>query len=107
MVDFANNKKPIERHIMVKVLKDPPKLDKSQSRPLQNKKRRSTKLFLKDKDEEGSYKPKNIDFKGKRKSDRWKKIERRSKPKSDFTKPNKDKKNIKRPKKNRVKNKLS
>ena len=107
LLEYVNNKKPIERHIMVKVLKDPPKLDRSTSRPLQNKKRRSTKLFLKDKDEDGSNKPKNIDFKGKRKSDRWKKIEKRSKSKSDSTKPIKDKKNTKRSKKNRVKNKLS
>ena len=49
-------------------------------------------------------KPKNIDFKGKRKSDRWKKIEKRSKPNSDFSKANKDKKNNKSSKKNRVKN---
>ena len=34
-----------------------------------------------------------------------KKIENRSKPKSETTKPNKDKKNNKRSKKNRVKNK--
>jgi len=107
LLEYVNNKKPIERHIMVKVLKDPPKLDRSTSRPLQNKKRRSTKLFLKDKDEDGSNKPKNIDFKGKRKSDRWKKIEKRSKTKSHSTKPIKDKKNTKRSKKNRVKNKLS
>ena len=107
LLEYVNNKKPIERHIMVKVLKDPPKLDRSTSRPLQNKKRRSTKLFLKDKDEDGSYKPKHIDFKGKRKSDRWKKIEKRSKSESDSTKPIKDKKNTKRSKKNKVKNKLS
>ena len=107
LLEYVNSKKPIERHIMVKVLKDPPKLDRSTSRPLQNKKRRSTKLFLKDKDEDESNKPKNIDFKGKRKSDRWKKIEKRSKFKSDSTKPIKDKKNTKRSKKNRVKNKLS
>ncbi len=106
LLEYVNSKKPIERHIMVKVLKDPPKLDRSTSRPLQNKKRRSTKLFLKDKDEDGSNKPKNIDFKGKRKSDRWKKIEKRSKSKSDSSKPIKDK-NTKRSKKNRVKNKLS
>ena len=92
---------------MVRMLKDPPKLDRSTSRPLQNKKKRSTKLFLKDKDEYGSNKPKDIDFKGKRKSDRWKKIEKRSKSNSNSTKPIKDKKNTKRSKKNRVKDKLS
>ncbi len=107
LLEYVNNKKPIERHIMVKVLKDPPKLDRSTSRPLQNKKKRSTKLFLKDKDEDGPNKPKNIDFRGKRKSDRWKKLEKRSKFKSDSTKPIKDKKYTKRSKKNRVKNKLS
>ena len=106
LLEFVNNKKPIERHIMVRMLKDPPKLDRSTSRPLQNKKKRSTKLFLKDKDEYGSNKPKDIDFKGKRKSDRWKKIEKRSKSNSNSTKPMKDKKNTKRSKKNRVKNKL-
>ena len=42
--------------------------------------------------------------KGKRKSDRWKKIEKRSKPKSHFSSLNKDKKNNKSSKKNRVKN---
>ncbi len=102
LLEFVNNNKPIERHIMVRVLKDPPKLGRSTSRPSQNKKRSSTKLFLKDKDEDGSYKPKNIYLKGKRKSERWKKIEKRSKPKSDSTKPNNEK-NTKRSKKNRVK----
>ena len=92
---------------MVKLLKDPPKLDRAPSQPSQNKKRRSSKLFLKDKDEEGINKPKNIDFKGKRKSDRWKKIEKRSKPGSDTSKLSKDKKNNKRSKKIRVKNKKS
>ena len=65
-----------------------------------------TSHVLKDKYEDGSNKPKNIDFKGKRKSNRWKKIEKRSKFKSDSTKPIKNKKNTKRSKKNRVKNKL-
>ena len=104
LLKFVNNKKPIERHIMVKLLKEPPKLDGANSQPSQNKKRRSKKLFLKDKDQEKLNKPKNIDFKGKRKSDRWKKIEKRSKPKSDFSSQNKDKKNNKSSKKNRVKN---
>ena len=104
LLEFVNNKKPIERHIMVKLLKEPPKLDGANSQPSQNKKRRSKKLFLKDKDQEKLNKPKNIDFKGKRKSDRWKKIEKRSKPNSDFSKANKDKKNNKSSKKNRVKN---
>ena len=104
LLEFVNNKKPIERHIMVKLLKEPPKLDGANSRPSQNKKRRSKKLFLKDKDQEGLNKPKNIDFKGKRKSDRWKKLEKRSKLNSDFSKANKDKKNNKSSKKNRVKN---
>ena len=107
LLEYVNNKKLIERHIMVKVLRVPPKFDRSTSRPLQNKKRRSTKLFFKDKDEDGSNKPKKIDFKGKKKSDRWKKIEKRSKSKSDSTKLIKDKKNTKRSKKNKVKNKLS
>ena len=104
---FVNDKKPIERHIMVKLLKIPPKLDRATSQPSQNKKRRSSKLFLKDKDEEGLNKPKNIDFKGKRKSDRWKKIEKRTKPGTDTSKLSKDKKNNKRSKKIRVKNKKS
>ena len=51
--------------------------------------------------------PKNIDFKGKRKSDRWKKIEKRSKLRNDTSKQNKDKKNNKSSKKTRVKNKQS
>jgi len=38
LLEYVNNKKPIERHIMVKVLKDPPKLYRSTSRPSQNKK---------------------------------------------------------------------
>ena len=80
LLKFVNDKKPIERHIMVKLLKNPPKLDRATSQPSQNKRRRSSKLFLKDKDEEGLNKPKNIDFKGKRKSERWKKIEKRTKP---------------------------
>ena len=107
LLKFVNDKKPIERHIMVKLLKNPPKLDRATSQPSQNKKRRSSKLFLKDKDEEGLNKPKNIDFKGKRKSDRWKKIEKRTKPGSDTSKLSKDKKNNKRSKKIRVKNKKS
>ena len=107
LLEYVNNKKPIERHIMVKVLKDLPKIDRSTSRPSQNKKRRSSKLFLKDKEENISNKPKNIDFKGKRKSDRWKKIEKRSKPKNGLTRGNKDKTNDKIPKKSRFKNKLS
>ena len=53
LLEFVNNKKPIERHIMVKLLKDPPKLDRATSQPSQNKRRRSSKLFLKDKDDEG------------------------------------------------------
>ena len=92
---------------MVKLLKDPPKLDRATSQPSQNKRRRSSKLFLKDKDDEGFNKPKNIDFKGKRKSDRWKKIEKRSKPGNDSSKLSKDKKNNKRSKKIKVKNKKS
>ena len=107
LLEFVNNKKPIERHIMVKLLKDPPKLDRTTSQPSQNKRRRNSKLFLKDKDEEGFNKPKNIDFKGKRKSDRWKKTEKRNKLASDFSKQSKDKKNNKRSKKIRVKNKKS
>ena len=93
---------------MVKLLKNPPKLDRATSQLSQNKKRkRGTKIFLKDKDEGGLNKPKNIDFKGKRKSDRWKKIEKRTKPGSDTSKLSKDKKNNKRSKKIRVKNKKS
>ena len=107
LLEFVNDKKPIERHIMVKLLKEPPKLDRANSQPSKNKKRRSKKLFLKDKDEEGANKPKNIDFKGKRKSDRWKKIEKRSKLGSDSSKLSKDKKNNKKSKKIRVKNKNS
>ena len=107
LLEFVNDKKPIERHIMVKLLKEPPKLDRANSQPSKNKKRRSKKLFLKDKDEEGINKPKNIDFKGKRKSDRWKKIEKRSKLRNDTSKQNKDKKNNKSSKKTRVKNKQS
>ena len=74
---------------------------------LYKKRKRVTKLFLKDKDEGGFNKPKNIDFKGKRKSDRWKKIEKRSKLRIDTSKQNKDKKNNKSSKKTRVKNKQS
>ena len=107
LLKFVNDKKPIERHIMVKLLKNPPKLDRATSQPSQIKKRRSSKLFLKDKDEEGLNKPKNIDFKGKRKSDRWKKIEKRSKLRNDTSIQNKDKKNNKSSKKSRVKNKQS
>ena len=107
LLKFVNDKKPIERHIMVKLLKNPPKFDRATSQPSQNKKRRSSKLFFKDKDEEGLNKPKNIDFKGKRKSDRWKKIEKRTKPGSDTTKLSKDKKNNKRSKKIKVRNKKS
>ena len=59
------------------------------------------------KDEITSWLTKNIDFKGKRKSDRWKKIEKRTKPGSDTSKLSKDKKNNKRSKKIRVKNKRS
>ncbi len=92
---------------MVKLLKDPPKLDRATSQPSQNKRRRNSKLFLKDKDQEVFNKPKNIDFKGKRKSDRWKKTEKRNKPASDSSKLSKDKKNNKRSKKTRVKNKKS
>ncbi len=105
LLKFVNDKKPIERHIMVKLLKNPPKFDRATSQHSQNKKRRSSKLFLKDKDEEVLNKPKNIDFKGKRKSDRWKKIEKRTKPGSDTSKLSKDKKNNKRSIKIRVKNK--
>ncbi len=106
LLEFVNNKKPIERHIMVKLLQDPPKLDKVTSQTSQNNKRkRGTKLFLKEKDEEGFNKPKNIDFKGKRKSDRWRKTEKRSKLRNDASKPNKSKKNNKSSKKIRVKNK--
>ena len=104
LLKFVKEKKPIERHIMVK---NPPKLDRVTSQPSQNKNRRSSKLFLKGKDEEGLNKPKNIDFKGKRKSDRWKKIEKRTKPRSDTSKLSKDKKNNKRSKKIIVKNKKS
>ena len=108
LLEFVNDKKPIERHIMVKLLKEPPKLDRANSQPTQNKKRRrGTKLFLKDKDERGFNEPKNIDFKGKRKSDRRKKIEKRSKLRNDTSKQNKDKKNNKSSKKTRVKNKQS
>ncbi len=108
LLKFVHNKKPIERQIMVKLLQDPPKLDRATSQPSENKKRRrGTKLFLKDKDEERFNKPKNIDFKGKRKSDRWKKIEKRSKLGNDSSKSNKDKKNNKSSKKIRVKNKIS
>ena len=108
LLKFVNDKKPIERHIMVKLLKNPPKLDRTTSQPSQNKKRkRGTKIFLKDKDEGLLNKPKNIDFKGKRKSDRWKKIEKRSKLRNDTSKQNKDKKNNKSSKKTRVKNKQS
>ena len=92
---------------LVKLLKNPPKLDKLQSRPSQNKKRRSRKLSLKDKEEDGSNKLKNIDFKGKRKSDRWKKIEKRSKLKSVSIRGNGDQKKNKRSKKNKFTNKLS
>ena len=107
LLKFVNDKKPIERHIMVKLLKNPPKFDKATPLRSQNKKRRSSKLFLKDKDEEELNKPKNIDFKGKRKSDRWKKIEKRTKPRSGTSKLSKDNKNNKRSKKIRVKNKKS
>jgi len=108
LLKFVNDKKPIERHIMVKFLKNPPKVDRAISQPSQNKKRRrGTKIFLKDKDERGFNEPKNIDFKGKRKSDRWKKIEKRSKLRNDSSKQNKDKKNNKSSKKTRVKNKQS
>ena len=108
LLKFVNDKKPIERHIMVKLLKNPPKIDRTISQPSQNKKRRrGTKLFLKDKDERGFNEPQNIDFKGKRKSDRWKKIEKRSKLRIDTSKQNKDKKNNKSSKKTRVKNKQS
>ena len=93
---------------MVKLLKGLPKLDRATSQPSQNKKRRrGTKIFLKAKDEGGFNEPKNIDFKGKRKSDRLKKIEKRSKLRNDTSKQNKDKKNNKRSKKIRVKNKKS
>ena len=106
LLKFVNDKKPIERHIMVKLLKNPPKLDRATSQPSQNKKtRRGTKIFLKDKDEGGFNETKNIDFKGKRKSDRWMKIEKRSRLRNDTSKQKKDKKNNKSSKKTRVKNK--
>ena len=97
---LAKDKKPIERHIMIKVLKKPPELTSSAKESGNRFKNRKNQSVFKDSAENTSK-----GFKGKRKSDRWKKIEKRSKLRNDTSKQNKDKKNNKSSKKTRVKNK--
>ena len=69
---LAKDKKPIERHIMIKVLKKPPELTSSAKESGNRFKKRKNQSFLKDSAEDTSK-----GFRGKRKSERWKNSERR------------------------------
>ena len=69
---LAKDKKPIERHIMIKVLKKPPELTSSAKESGNRFKKRNNQSVFKDTAEDTSK-----GFRGKRKSDRWKNSERR------------------------------
>ena len=69
---LAKDKKAIERHIMIKVLKKPPELTSSAKESGNRFKKRKNQSVLKDSAEDGSK-----GFRGKRKSERWKNSERR------------------------------
>ena len=69
---LAKDKKPIERHIMIKVLKKPPELTSSSKESGNRFQKRKNKTVFKDTTEDT---PKG--FRGKRKSERWKNSERR------------------------------
>ena len=69
---LAKEKKPIERHIMIKVLKKPPELSSSAKESGNRFKKRKNQSVFKDSAEDTSK-----GFRGKRKSERWKNSERR------------------------------
>ncbi len=69
---LAKDKKPIERHIMIKVLKKPPELTSSAKESGNRFKKRKNQSVFKDSAEDTSK-----GFRGKRKSERWKNSERR------------------------------
>ncbi len=70
--ELAVNKKPIERHIMVKLLEKPPENFTSNRRdPIRSRKGGRNPDFKRSKEENSRH------FKGKRKSERWKKTEKR------------------------------
>jgi ATP-dependent RNA helicase DeaD len=63
---LSKDKKPIERHIMVKILTKPPEFVSSSKDNKNRFKKRDNKSIFKTSKEDGTR-----DFKGKRKSDRW------------------------------------
>ena len=70
--ELAANKKPIERHIMVRLLEKPPEnFTSNRSIPNRSRKRGRNQDFNRPKEENTRH------FKGKRKSERWKKTEKR------------------------------
>ncbi len=70
--ELAANKKPIERHIMVKLLEKPPEnFTSNRSDPKRIRKEGRNPDFMRSKEENSRH------FKGKRKSERWKKTEKR------------------------------
>ena len=84
---LAKNKKPIERHIMVALLTKPPEFASS-NRENKNRVKKGQKSFsFKKNGDEGSS-----DFKGKRKSDRWRNAEKRKTKQTPFA-GNSDNKN--------------
>ena len=70
--ELAANKKPIERHIMVRLLEKPPEnFTSNRSNPNRSRKGGRNQDFKRPKEENTRH------FKGKRKSERWKKTEKR------------------------------
>ena len=70
--ELAANKKPIERHIMVRLLEKPPEnFTSNRSNPNRIRKGGRNQDFKRPKEENTRH------FKGKRKSERWKKTEKR------------------------------
>ena len=69
---LASNKKPIERHIMVRLLEKPPENISSNRNNTKRSRKGGRGLDFKKSKEDTSR-----DFKGKRKSERWKKSEKR------------------------------
>jgi ATP-dependent RNA helicase DeaD len=76
---LANEKKPIERHIMVRVLTKPPEFFTSSNENQNRFKKGQKNSGFKPEREENSR-----DFKGKRKSDRWRNSEKRKVKQSSF-----------------------
>ena len=82
--ELASNKKPIERHIMIRLLDKPPEGTSSErGRSDRNRSNRGRTDFKRS-GETKSRNFKKADFKGKGKSDRWKKSDRKKQKFSPF-----------------------